>query len=232
MIYSIIQNQGTCFRITCLLGRSTFPRQTGQERILLDFEPDCRIGFTDDDIPLLQFYATNYSDDEPEEFTVNPPNHVICLINWELTSVLLSRVGLNENVVQNPLLPLVELGLDLSLHSFQWQLTSYGCSGTALVYYFQHVTVALMSTPSYVFPRSWNRWREHIEGSKQLLVTFGIHPHVAAHGVTRSQLDQLGSLLVESLHSFQWQLTSYGCSGTALVYYFQHVTVALMSTPS
>ena len=42
----------------------------------------------------------------------------------------------------------LDLGLDLSLHSFQWQLTSYGCSGTALVYYFQHVTVALMSTPS------------------------------------------------------------------------------------
>jgi hypothetical protein len=54
---------------------------------------DARSGFTDDDIPLLQFYATNYSDDEPEEFTVNPPNHFICLINWELTSVLLSRVG-------------------------------------------------------------------------------------------------------------------------------------------
>jgi Tat protein secretion system quality control protein TatD with DNase activity len=51
---------------------------------------------------------------------------------------------------------------------------------------------------NYVFPRSWNRWREHIEGSKQLLVTFVIHPHVAAHGVTRPQLDQLGSLLVES----------------------------------
>jgi hypothetical protein len=49
---------------------------------------DDRSWFTDDDIPLLQFYATNYSDDEPEEFTVNPPNHVICLINWELTSVL------------------------------------------------------------------------------------------------------------------------------------------------
>jgi hypothetical protein len=30
---------------------------------------DARSGFTDDDIPLLQFYATNYSDDEPEEFT-------------------------------------------------------------------------------------------------------------------------------------------------------------------
>ena len=38
-----IQNQGKCFRITCLLGRSTFPRQTGQERLLLDFDPCCLI---------------------------------------------------------------------------------------------------------------------------------------------------------------------------------------------
>ena len=30
------------------------------------------------------------------------------------------------------------------------------------------------------------------------LSPFGIHPHVASHGVTRSQLDQLDSLLVES----------------------------------
>jgi hypothetical protein len=42
---------------------------------------------------IQESFQTNYSDDEPEEFTVNPPNHVICLINWELTSVLLSRVG-------------------------------------------------------------------------------------------------------------------------------------------
>ena len=32
---------------------------------------DVRSGFIDDDIPLLQFYATNYSDDEPEEFTTS-----------------------------------------------------------------------------------------------------------------------------------------------------------------
>ena len=54
---------------------------------------DARSDFAEDDMPLLQFYAENYSDSHPNRFTVNPPNHVICLLNWELVAALLTKVG-------------------------------------------------------------------------------------------------------------------------------------------
>ena len=54
---------------------------------------DARSDFAEDDMPLLHFYAENYSDSHPNMFTVNPPNHVICLLNWELVAALLTKVG-------------------------------------------------------------------------------------------------------------------------------------------
>jgi hypothetical protein len=57
------------------------------------------------------------------------------------------RARQEEEADSRPQIDIIDSHFHLDL-IIQWQLTSYGCSGTALLYYFQHVTVALMSTPS------------------------------------------------------------------------------------
>ena len=60
---------------------------------------DCRLydtvqsKFNTQEEQLLLFYANNYSPSSVAYISVNPPNHVIAITNWELMAALLRRLG-------------------------------------------------------------------------------------------------------------------------------------------
>lgn len=47
---------------------------------------------------------------------------------------------------------------------------------------------------NYVFPSCWNNWQGDIGYARGVYVSFGIHPRIAAKGITRRQFAQLDSL--------------------------------------
>ncbi|CAC5370997.1 tatD [Mytilus coruscus] len=47
---------------------------------------------------------------------------------------------------------------------------------------------------NYVFPSRWNNWDSDVGFARDVYVSFGIHPFLAAEGVSKRQMDQLDSL--------------------------------------
>ena len=50
-------------------------------------------GFSRQEGQILMFYVENYSTHMVTHLTLQPPNHVTCLVNWELITSLLRRVS-------------------------------------------------------------------------------------------------------------------------------------------
>lgn len=176
---------------------------------------DVRSEFSDDDLPIMQFYALHYSDDQPTRFSIKPPNHVICLLNWELISKLLSKVGgprhkkflkskrrltacgmnvIDQEPVETERLFLIDTHFHLDLVLKRGKFGDYQHLHR-IVNQFNTTSVLYLGVTNYVFPDHWAEWHSQVAGQAHLQVTFGIHPHITANGVSRSQLGELRSLL-------------------------------------
>ena len=179
-----------------------------------------RSSFNSQDLQLLTFFAENYFPTVKPIYTCNPPNHPVSIFNWELTAVLLSRVG--------------KVKQELFLEHFQ-QMTYQGAnivdpepafqSEEPLMFVDSHfhldqilqrvrlrniLHLQSVVAPScaqgfyygignYIFLSCWNNWRDDVGYARGVYVCFGMHPHLAADGITRRQLTQLDSLTDSSL---------------------------------
>lgn len=166
--------------------------------------------FSEQERQLLMFFSENYSPRMvyADHFKLNPPNHVVCITNWEIMAALLRRLGpryqemflqhrecltyeghaVDAPITQpeNPFL-FVDSHFHLDLILQRTRLRT-----------FNHLQSVVLPDASpddpgfyygianYVFPQHWNRWAEQVGSATRLYVSFGIHPHVAAEGVTTS----------------------------------------------
>lgn len=167
-------------------------------------------GFSGQEEQLLLFYANNYSPKSVAYISVNPPNHVVALVNWEIMVALLRRLGTKYHEaflkyracltyegkdVTEPILELEEnyffvdshFHLDLVLqrlrfrnfHHLQSTIAPYEGHG---FYY---------GIANYVFPQHWNKWAVQVGTANNIYVSFGVHPHVAANGMSGRMLGEL-----------------------------------------
>ncbi|CAC5385651.1 tatD [Mytilus coruscus] len=169
--------------------------------------------FSSQEHQLLTFWADNYCPSSVPTYICNPPNHPICIFNWELIAVLLSRVGvvkqerfllqkqrltyeganITEPISQSEeQLVFVDSHFHLDqilrrmrLRNFQ-HLQSVVAPGCSQYFYY--------GVANYVFPSRWNNWNSDVGFARGVYVSFGIHPHLAAEGVSKRQMDQLDSL--------------------------------------
>ncbi|CAC5369751.1 unnamed protein product [Mytilus coruscus] len=169
--------------------------------------------FSSQEHQLLTFWADSYCPSSVPTYICNPPNHPICIFNWELIAVLLSRVGevkqerfllqkqrltyeganITEPISQSEeQLVFVDSHFHLDqilrrmrLRNFQ-HLQSVVAPGCSQYFYY--------GVANYVFPSRWNNWDSDVGFSRGVYVSFGIHPHLAAEGVSKRQMDQLDSL--------------------------------------
>ncbi|CAG2252032.1 tatD [Mytilus edulis] len=169
--------------------------------------------FSSQELQLLTFWADNYCPSSVPTYICNPPNHLICLFNWELIAVLLSRVGsvkqerflvqkqrltyeganIAEPISQSEdQLAFVDSHFHLDqilrrmrLRNFQ-HLQSLVAPGCSQYFYY--------GVANYVFPSRWNNWASDVGFARSVYVSFGIHPHITAEGISKRQMDQLDSL--------------------------------------
>lgn len=169
-----------------------------------------RSTFSEQETQLLTFYATNYSPEDNYNLCVNPPNHVVCLTNWEIMATLLRRLGpayqetfLNHREcltyegnaiagpVDKPYEPFLfvdsHFHLDLILQRMRYRnflhLESIVSPHSDPGFYY--------GVANYVFPNQWNKWAAQVGAASRVYVSFGIHPHVAAAGVSSAQMGDL-----------------------------------------
>lgn len=169
--------------------------------------------FSSQELQLLTFWADNYCPSSVPTYNCNPPNHLICIFNWELIAVLLSRVGsvkqerflvqkqrltyeganIAEPISQSEdQLAFVDSHFHLDqilrrmrLRNFQ-HLQSVVAPGCSQYFYY--------GVANYVFPSRWNNWASDVGFARSVYVSFGIHPHITAEGISKRQMDQLDSL--------------------------------------
>lgn len=177
-----------------------------------------RSGFSDQEHQFLMFYVQTYSPRDVPHLTFHPPNHVACLTNWEMMASLLRRVSPSKqerfakysecltfegsNVLDAaPIYPEpfvfvdTHFHLDMTLKRLRLRNFLHMCSVIAPsdgdgFYY---------GIANYVFPRYWNDWKNHIGLATTVYVSFGIHPHVAAAGVSTVQMAELEALVSEEI---------------------------------
>ncbi|XP_063396693.1 uncharacterized protein LOC134681159 [Mytilus trossulus] len=172
-------------------------------------------GFNDQEQQLLVYYAQNYSPDCLVHITANPPNHVISLTNWEIMASLLRRVGSAQQqslmspveiltYEGSPILDIVpslpepfvfvdsHFHLDLVLKRLHFRTFLHMKSAISPK---EHNNSFYYGIANYVFPDHWNDWALQVGPAQAVYVSFGIHPHVAAKGVTQKQLEELEFLL-------------------------------------
>ena len=164
------------------------------------------------------FYVENYSPHMVTYLTLQPPNHVICLVNWELIASLLRRVSPERQIkfvrrsknltyegedIAAPVIPSSEPFFIIDTH-FHLDLVVKRLRFRN----FMHINTELSPTKShgfyygianYVFPNNWSDWKTHIGHAKTVYVIFGIHPHVASRGLSSHRAQALQALLDENL---------------------------------
>ncbi|CAC5376683.1 tatD [Mytilus coruscus] len=188
---------------------------------LLQFVIDRRLnesvnsGFNDQEQQLLVYFAQNYSPNRLSHITANPPNHVISLTNWEIMASLLRRVGPTQqqslmapggyvtyegslilDPVPSPSEPFLfvdsHFHLDLVLKRLHFKTFLHMSSEMSPA---ENNNSFYYGIANYVFPNHWNDWAVQVGVAHSVYVSFGIHPHIAAKGVTTNQLEDLEYLL-------------------------------------
>ncbi|CAC5415898.1 tatD [Mytilus coruscus] len=172
-------------------------------------------GFSDQEQQLLVFYAQNYSADRLSHIIANPPNHVISLTNWEIMTSLLRRVGPAQQqsllsydkfvtyegawiLDTVPVLPepfvFVDshFHLDLILKRLHFNTFLHMSSRIPPA---EHNNTFYYGVANYVFAEHWDSWSVQVGAAQSVYVSFGIHPHIAARGVSQKQLEDLDHLL-------------------------------------
>lgn len=174
-----------------------------------------RSSFISQDLQLLTFFAESYCPTTKPIYTCNPPNHLVSIFNWELVAVLLSRVGTQKqqiflehcqqmtyegaNIVnpepalqsEEPLMfidshfHLDQILRRMRLRNFS-HLQSVVAPSCAQGFYY--------GIANGVFPSCCNNWQGDIGYARGVYVSFGIHPHIAAKGITKRQFAHIDSL--------------------------------------
>lgn len=175
---------------------------------------DVRSGFSEQEHQLVLFYVQNYSPDGLAVVTTNPPNHPGSLTNWELTAALLMQITEEQRTafidqmtyltyegscitspVPVPSDPFVFIDshfhLDLILKrlhfsSFLGMSSKLAPEDSNNCFYY--------GVANYVFPKHWDSWVNQVGAAKNVFVSFGIHPHEAANGVTPKQISDVDHL--------------------------------------
>jgi hypothetical protein len=58
-----------------------------------------------------------------------------------------------------------------------------------------HRHYLLFGIANYVYPSSWQFWREQVNGNSRIRLTFGIHPHMTVSGVSSRMWRDLHQLI-------------------------------------
>ena len=156
--------------------------------------------FTEGEIKLMSFYAKNYSSHIPVRFETSPPNHVICLIHWQILCTFLrqfppekhhmfrtSRQLCDCSGVSTPDNPVVDSHFHLD-QLFARGITSDCTEFLSFPPHLNHFQF-LYAVANYVFPKHWSLWQSQIGTSQQVRITFGIHPHLASQTSSDMILD-------------------------------------------
>jgi TatD DNase family protein len=62
-----------------------------------------------------------------------------------------------------------------------------------------HQHYLLFGIANYVYPSSWQCWREQVNGNSRIRLTFGIHPHMTVSGVSSRMWRDLHQLIQEPI---------------------------------
>ncbi|CAC5401381.1 tatD [Mytilus coruscus] len=54
----------------------------------------------------------------------------------------------------------------------------------------------LFGIANYVFPHHWRQWEKQVDNSPKIKVTFGVHPHIAARGISHRQKQELAKYIL------------------------------------
>lgn len=180
-------------------------------------------GFSEQEYRFLNFYVEHHGPEtDIRQLCFQPPNHIICLVNWELTACLLRRISPEMQTefrqlasfltyegedVQKPDRDHLKVckepfwfidahfHLDLTLRRLRFRN-------------FLHMHGALASSngpgfyygiANFVFSKHWEHWRTYIGNNNSIFPTFGIHPHEASHGISSDQRRHLEKLVDDEL---------------------------------
>lgn len=175
-----------------------------------------RSGFSEQEFRYMSFYMENYSPRNVQRLTFKPPNHVVCIINWEIIACLLRRVSperQTEFKVHQRFLTYegsdVLDGLVAYRHQFFFVDAHFHLDLTCnrlRFRNFQQLNEAIARTDgpgflygvaNFVFSGNWYKWQSYIGDNMSIFASFGIHPHEAIHGLTDKQRTDLEVLLKE-----------------------------------
>ena len=156
----------------------------------------------------MMFYVENYSPRLVPYLTFKPPNHVACFTNWELMASLLRRVSpscqeqfphhqqyltYEGSSVTAPISVPEEPFFFVDSHFHLDLILQRLRLGT-----FCHLSETIAPSDNhgfyygvanYVFPKHWKNWLRQLGFCRTVYASFGIHPHVAAKGVTQDCMD-------------------------------------------
>ena len=177
--------------------------------------------FSEADIRCMTFHATHYSDRQVLNFQINPVKHVICILHTEIISRLLLRCKterrLSQFVRSSLLLTLagININVDVPLaitdsfdfidkHFYLDMLIQRLHKPIQNLLTFRTIqdkisratkNNLLFGIAHYVYPYHWQFWKNQVDENKKVKVTFGIHPHVAARGISNRQQQQLSQYI-------------------------------------
>lgn len=172
----------------------------------------------------MRFYSRFYSNTPTEIFTINPPNHVICVLHFEIITRLLQRCrtptrlqqfvdSKNRLTTVGPEIRLVtpiqhqtyynfidaHFHLDKLIARVRSSTTNLDFDDIEKMITPFHEHHLLFGIANYVFPYNWHLWKEQTNLNDRIKTTFGIHPHLATFGIPNYQWRSLN----EYLHSPQ-----------------------------
>ena len=177
--------------------------------------------FTPQEIRCMRYYAINYSSNPYPNYRVDKPNHVICLIHFEIITRLLNRVRTESRLetFKQSTKCLTSEGLNISVDippeitqfefidtHFHLDLIVQRLSRPTLdainfkqletdIIHFNPNNICKFAIANYVFPHNWDLWTDQLNKHPSVRTTFGVHPHIASKGVSERQKRKLKQLV-------------------------------------
>nr|XP_011447919.2 uncharacterized protein LOC105342621 [Crassostrea gigas] len=165
--------------------------------------------FTVAELQLMRFYSAHYSTTRPELFSVSQMNHIACVLHWQVISTVLRAQTVERQVAfQSHQCRLLSSGMTIDktlryeelamLKDSHFHLDKVlGRSGFTnwddLQRDLQGRGHLELAVANYVFPQDWGKWDRQIGSSRNIKVSFGLHPHVVCDAPS-AILDKLGVL--------------------------------------
>lgn len=186
----------------CVVDRELFPKPDGSFQLFSDIE-----------FRLLKVYDV-VCGNPVVEYSMDPPNAVICLIQWRIMCNMLLFLDSNDREYFKT------LECQLSVEGFpEVDLDPSSLSRLPFIDSHFHLDRILACTrlsnfheleckvghssrlefqfgiANYVFPKLWSRWEEQVGGDSRIGVTFGVHPHLVRDADIKKNISDLKFLL-------------------------------------